>query len=144
MVVKSWFDKDFVKKLNLAVYEAIDKSYVEDIVNSTPVDTGVTRNSWDFYPTGFFEYKLVNTNGPITLFLELGTGVYGPRKRYITPVRKKVLRWYDKKSKTYKYAKRVKGIKPYKFIKTSIDNPKNLSKFNEVLKHRLEKLKKSL
>jgi len=141
MGVKYWFDKDFIKKLNLAVYEALDKSFVEDIVNNTPTDTGVTRNAWEFFPTGFLEYKLVNTNGPVVLYLEVGTGVYGPRKRYITPIRKKALRWYDRKEKRYKFAKHVKGIKPHKFIKSALENPNNFKRFEEVLKKRLKSYK---
>lgn len=139
MAVKVEFDKEFIKKLNLLFYEAFDRTYVNDIVMNTPVDTGITRNSWDFYPTGVLEYELVNTNGPVVMYLEFGTGIYGPRKRYITPVRRKALRWYDRRLKKYVFAKRVSGIEPRKFIEGSFDDSKNFNDFVNIVRRRFKR-----
>ena len=141
MKVELSFNKDFIKELHLAFYEALDRSFVQDIINNTPVDTGVTRNRWDFYPTDLFEYKLENSNGLVVLYLEKGTGIYGPRRTYIVPKRKKYLRWWDRKRKRWVFAKKVRGIKPHKFIDASLHNLNNYGKFTEVLKNRLGKIK---
>ncbi len=142
MTIELKFDKDFVKKLNLALYEAIDSTFVQEIIMNTPVDTGITRNMWEFYPTGVFEYRLENKNGPVVLFLEKGTGIYGPRKVYIVPKNKKALRWYSRRRGSYVFAKKVKGIKPKHFIEDALNNPDNMKKLELILKKRLTKLSK--
>lgn len=78
----------------------------------------------------------VGAEKPIYLWHDQGTGIYGPRKRYIVPVRKKILAWH-KGGATWKsvskaggqggsangwiFAMRVRGMKPKYFMKQAVD-----------------------
>ena len=52
--------------------------------------------------------------GKIGLWHLYGTGLYGPKKRYIEPVHAKAMRWTQNGEVVYAY--RTKGIKPDKFF----------------------------
>ena len=126
----------------MAVFEAISDSYVDAIVRNTPFDTGLTAALWDFFPVKPFRYKLVNQNGEVILYLEKGTGLYGPKKRLIVPVNKKALRWYDRKISKWRFATSVKGIKPRKFVDAILHDESYKRKYHTVLKRRLSMIKK--
>ena len=49
-------------------------------------------------------------------WLNHGTGIYGPRKKPIRPVRAKYLRFKPKGSGVYVYRKSVRGIKPRTYM----------------------------
>ncbi|MFZ4431557.1 MAG: hypothetical protein ACOYOQ_00020 [Microthrixaceae bacterium] len=53
---------------------------------------------------------------PYGLFQEVGTGLYGPLKRYITPKRAKMLSWISDTGERV-YAKRVRGTRPKRYIR---------------------------
>lgn len=58
-------------------------------------------------------------------WLERGTGIYGPTKKPIVPVNKKVLSWVDTDGKRH-FAKSVKGIKPMPILEDTLKNNKEL------------------
>lgn len=59
---------------------------------------------------------LVGTNVWYATLVHNGTGLYGPRHRYITPKRAKFLRFRPKGSRSYVYARRVSGMRPNRFL----------------------------
>jgi len=132
----------FMNDLHMSVFKALQESYVNLIVENTPFDTGMTAGRWDFYPVKPFRYKLENNNGEVILFLEKGTGIYGPNRKRIVPKVKKALRWYDRKSGTWAFAKSVKGIKPRKFVAGVLYDPTVKQTYYRRLKYHLSKIKK--
>ncbi len=88
------------------------------LVENSPVDTGRLRNSWTVEKQGTDWY--VGTNLPYALYLELGTGIYGPKRRPIRPKRAKALHWVDRNTGKDVFATQVKGIKPRHYIWNSI------------------------
>ena len=52
-----------------------------------------------------------------TVYQEVGTGLYGPLRRYITPTVKQALSWIDNRTGQRRFAKKVKGVKPQRFIR---------------------------
>lgn len=64
---------------------------------------------------------IVSTNVSYARFVHDGTGIYGPRHRYITPVRRKLMRFKTKGSNgRYVYAKRVAGMRPNHFLRDAL------------------------
>lgn len=70
---------------------------------------------------------LYGSTRPYATYQEVGTGIYGPLKRYITPKRGLYLRWVDTSGSPgrpggpeplgpVRYAKRVRGSKPTLFM----------------------------
>lgn len=58
----------------------------------------------------------VGTNVEYALFVHEGTGIYGPRRIPIRPVRAKALRFKPKGSKEFIYRKRSAGSPPKRFL----------------------------
>lgn len=54
------------------------------------------------------------------LWLDQGTGIYGPRNRPIRPVRAKYLRFTTRTGQVV-YAKSVRGIRPTRFLRDSLN-----------------------
>lgn len=54
------------------------------------------------------------------LWLDQGTGIYGPRRQRIIPRRAKYLRWTTRTGRVV-FARSVKGIKPTKFLRNSLN-----------------------
>ncbi len=57
-------------------------------------------------------------------WLEEGTGIYGPTKRKIVPVDKKILSWVDTDGERH-FAKSVRGIKPMPILHDTLNNNKD-------------------
>jgi len=55
-----------------------------------------------------------------SLFQEVGTGIYGPMGRYITPKRAKMLSWIDRGSGERRFARRVRGVKPKRYFQKGL------------------------
>jgi len=53
-------------------------------------------------------------------FVDQGTGLYGPLKRYITPQTAKVLSWIDQDSGARVFARRVKGQVGQRFFRRGL------------------------
>jgi hypothetical protein len=86
------------------------------------IDTGRLINSIFVVPVryrGTFGSR-VGTNVTYAMFVHDGTGIYGPRKRLITPTRKKFLRFRPKGSATYVYARKVRGMRPNPFLRDAL------------------------
>lgn len=67
----------------------------------------------------------VGTNVTYALFVHDGTGLYGPKAKYIVPVNKSVLRWKQKGSGKagkggYVYAKKSSGMRPNPFLRNAL------------------------
>jgi HK97 gp10 family phage protein len=69
----------------------------------------------------------VKPNKEYALYVHEGTGIYGPKKRPITPRSGKMLAWKSKGG-TWAFARSVKGIKPnpymekaYQIVKPDVD-----------------------
>lgn len=56
--------------------------------------------------------------------LEEGSGIYGPSKRPIVPVKCKILRWIDENGNP-RFAKSVKGIKPMPILENTLKENKD-------------------
>lgn len=54
------------------------------------------------------------------LWLDQGTGIYGPRRQRIIPKRAKYLRWTTATGRVV-FARSVKGIKPTRFLSSSLN-----------------------
>lgn len=58
------------------------------------------------------------------LFVEIGTGIYGPTGRPIKPKRAKLLVWRDKSGKLI-FARKVRGRRATPFMRPAVDNHRN-------------------
>ncbi len=54
------------------------------------------------------------------LYQEVGTGIYGPRGRYITPKRAKMLSWINTNGDRL-FAKKVRGVKPQRYFRKGLN-----------------------
>jgi len=131
--------------------EAIDRATQEAasfgkrlIIKSTPVKTGDARKSWELdrgeKEHSFFIVSRTGRGANYTPYLEYGTGIYGPKKRPITPVNAKYL-FYPiiKGNKIMGYRRRfsVRGIRPFGMIANNVD------KIQERLVSNIKKIVKS-
>lgn len=102
----------------------------------TPVDQGQLRASLavEMLSENGTPVARVGTNVKYALWVHEGTGIYGPRKTPITPVRKKLLAWPVKNQSgagrrrfrggstaRYAFAKQVAGVKPRPFLRNALD-----------------------
>lgn len=106
----------------LLVNEAKEKAYWKD--RSTHARNGLNGG----VEGGSHEFTLYLAHGvEYGEWLENGTGVYGPTKKPIVPVDKKVLSWVDTEGKRH-FAKSVKGIKPMPILHDTLEkNTKNIA-----------------
>lgn len=97
-------------------YESFMEGVANDLANEfvrvAPVDTGFLKSA--------IRCEIVGDNIEVwmpeyALYLEYGTGIYGPENRPITPVNAKALHWVDKNGEHF--AKSVKGMHPQPFIR---------------------------
>ena len=83
-----------------------------ELIKAAPVDTGFLKNSINVEITD----TEIHINMPLYgLFLEYGTGIYGPLGRPITPKEKKALKF--KIGGKIVFAKSVKGMTPRPFVR---------------------------
>lgn len=57
---------------------------------------------------------------PYGLFQEVGTGLWGPLRRWITPKRAQLLSWIDPASGRRIFRARVPGVKPRRYFLTGL------------------------
>ena len=111
----------FTDKLldNLAI--ALERRVKLEITNVGLVDTGRLRTSISGRRVGAFKF-LVSDGVTYGVYHELGTGIYGPKARFIVPINKKALHWEKttssktssgrtKRITTSMFATKVKGVK---------------------------------
>lgn len=97
-------------------YESFLQGVANDLTNEfvrvAPVDTGFLRNAIRCDVVG----DSIEIYMPeYALFLEYGTGIYGPENKPITPKNKKALHWQDNKGDHF--AASVKGMHAQPFIR---------------------------
>jgi hypothetical protein len=100
----------------------------------TPVDEGHLAGAWTKKES---QERIVMTNSAeYAVYVNEGTGVYGPRSRRITPVNAKVLHW--EKGGTQYFAKSVKGIKGKHFVEAAVKDMEG--KLPNILQQAVNKL----
>lgn len=100
------------------VNEAKEKAYWKDRSEHArqAINSGVEGNN--------SQYTLYLAHGTeYGGWLENGTGIYGPAKKLIVPVDKKILSWVDTEGKRH-FAKSIKGIKPMPILQDTLKNNK--------------------
>lgn len=109
-----------------AVEEALDEygeTYVGELQKHLPVRTGKLKGSAKYIVKGRgtkdmqLEVRLGESGQPkqLPVWLNFGTGIYGPRRSPIRPRKAKRLRFVAKSGKTV-FAKQVRGVKPMRFL----------------------------
>ena len=91
---------------------------------TTPVDTGGLADSLDVRrrfpaqnPTVRFHWREAHA-----MFPEVGTGLYGPLKRWITPRTAQALSWISSRPGGGRvFAKRVRGQRPQRYVKRTME-----------------------
>jgi hypothetical protein len=63
---------------------------------------------------------VIGTNVRYARFVHDGTGIYGPRRRPIRPIRAKFLRFRPKGSRKFVYAREVRGMAPNPFLANAL------------------------
>lgn len=88
-----------------------------------PVETGATRDT-------IAVETFVGPKGPTVrfraqtsyaIFPEVGTGLYGPLHRWITPQTAQALSWISNRTGRRVYAKRVRGQRPQRYFKRGLE-----------------------
>jgi len=93
-------------------YFGLANDLQNELVLGAPVDTGFLKNSirceivGDSIEIWMAEYAL---------YLEYGTGIFGPKGQRIYPKNAKALHWTDKQGEHF--AKSIKGMRPQPFIR---------------------------
>ena len=128
--VKLQGDKEvlgFVKRYPKVFEQSIKETTgfaVNKITRSTAKGkgTGTAHSGWRTKKRSIFSWLIYNIFFHAT-FLEYGTGLFGPYKRKIVPISKKVLAWPDIQGNTKKgmiFAASSKGMKAQPAIKPNI------------------------
>ena len=58
-------------------------------------------------------------------YVEFGTGIYGPRRRPIVPVRRRFLSWVDRRTGRRIFARSVRGSRPRPYMKPGLERAKS-------------------
>lgn len=85
------------------------------------VNTGLLRSSisTQLLTLGGKPVVRVGTNVYYAIYVHDGTGIYGPKGRYIRPVNAKFLSWTTKGGKRV-FALKVRGMRPNPFLKDAV------------------------
>lgn len=93
------------------------------IVAAAPRETGFLKQS-------FKTYTFPGARGPTVRYValpeyavyqEVGTGIYGPLGRYITPTTAKVLSWIDSGTGDRVFARRVRGTPARRYFRKGLE-----------------------
>lgn len=109
-----------------AMEEALDEygeTFVKELRKRTPVRTGRLRESATYIIRGRgkremqLEVRIGGKDEPklLPVWLEFGTGIYGPRRHPVVPRRAKFLRFAGRNGRII-FARSVRGIKPRRFF----------------------------
>ena len=91
------FTKVPPKEVTKKFLELSGKELEKTIKKETPVDNGKLRKSWKSNVT---ENRVTVSNSrEYAIYVEKGTGIFGPRRHRIFPVNAKALHWTSKSSK---------------------------------------------
>lgn len=87
-----------------------------------PVDTGRLRSSITYeLRQSDHPYAVVGTDVTYARFIENGTGIYGPHKTPIRPVRAKFLAFKPRGSAVTVFARQIRGRPATPFLKPALD-----------------------
>lgn len=94
--------------------EGVGNDLRNELVKVAPVDTGFLRNA--------IRYEIKGDTIEIwmpeyAIWLEYGTGLYGPHHQKIVPKNKKFLHWTDRSGEHF--ARSTKGMQPQPFIRNT-------------------------
>lgn len=92
---------------------------------------------------------LTGTNVQYAAFQEFGTGIYGPRRRMIRPVRAKILRWKGGKAGRdvrgrfttgFIFAREVRGVRPKRYFAGALkaERPRAEARLDREVKREME------
>lgn len=83
-----------------------------------PVDTGRLRSSITTEMSVVNRSPRARVGSPLdyAVFVEKGTGIYGPRHRPIRPRRAKFLSWIDRGTGKRVFAREVRGVRPRPYL----------------------------
>jgi hypothetical protein len=86
------------------------------------INNGILRNTTQARPVVWRGLPASRIGTPVkyALLVHNGTGLFGPKKRKITPKTKKALRFKPKGSARVIYARSVKGMEPNPFLKDAL------------------------
>lgn len=90
---------------------------------AAPKETGflTARIEADPHPTeARVRFRANVGQPPYGLFQEVGTGLYGPLRRWITPRRARMLSWVDSNTGLRRFARRVRGTAPKRYFRTAM------------------------
>lgn len=114
------------QQLKPALTVAVNRSlmgYQATAKQLAPIDKGVLRGSIQIQAASWSGDTVTGSvgTGPMdyALYMEQGTGIYGPTGAPITPKNKKVLAWFA--DGQWRYAKSVKGVKPHWYMRGSVE-----------------------
>jgi len=110
--------KENFKEVTRRVIILTKNEMIRNLKINTPVDTGRARGSW-FMSSYDIDKVTIKSSAKYMSFLDKGTGIYGPKRRQITPKKGKYLVFKYKGNTVF--AQSVKGIKPHKIIDKSIE-----------------------
>lgn len=94
------------------------------IQSLAPADTGYLKEKITANPStseAKVRFRASTGRVPYGLYQEVGTGIYGPLGRYITPKRARMLSWVDKATRSRVFANRVRGVRPSHYFKRSLE-----------------------
>lgn len=143
------FKQILIEKFEKFLQEGTEKAvrfYEQQLIGYTPARSGGgggggLRSSIAFKKTGDLTYRA----SPKYYFeyLDKGTGIHGPEKKYIKPVKAKALAWTltgepCEKGADCIYAKKVAGIKPFDMTgKAEKDLYKDADRIYQLVANRL-------
>lgn len=86
----------------IAAYAPEESGYLKSHVEAEAHPTQASVRIRAHYP---------QPDEPYPLWQDVGTGIYGPAKRYITPKVAKALSWIDGQTGERRFARRVRGVR---------------------------------
>lgn len=90
-----------------------------------PVDNGTLRRSISYVITGTSPESMVarvGSNVEYALYVEEGTGIYGPKRKRIVPRTKEFLRFMPKGAANFVFARSVKGMPGRHYLARAIQS----------------------
>jgi hypothetical protein len=122
-----------LKKLDNAIFIALNRVYGKAFFERTPKKTGGTAQKWEIERVKPFYYQIINPFGDIITFLEFGT-----EPHEIKPKNKKALRWVDGGKEHF--AKKVNhpGFEARRFVQGILNDNALYNKFKQELAQRIK------
>ena len=106
------------KKIITRTLDLTTADLISNLRKESPVDTGALQGSWMQFKTGEFTRE-VKSSKKYADYVDKGTGLYGPRKKLITPKKKGGVLFFKVGGEKV-FVKSSEGIKPRHFVRKSI------------------------